>query len=76
MNEQLNALARGYAEAGEQAKEHGPAVAYGWLAARVVRRREFRPERPRLRRAPGSSAGRSPVPSCRRAWRSHRRRWR
>lgn len=35
MNEQLNALARGYAEAGEQAKEHGPAVAYGWLAARV-----------------------------------------
>ena len=35
MSEQLDALARGYAEASEQAKEHGPAVAYGWLAARV-----------------------------------------
>ena len=35
MSEQLDALARGYAEAREQAKEHGPAVAYGWLAARV-----------------------------------------
>ena len=35
MNEQLDALARGYAEAREQAKEHGPATAYGWLAARV-----------------------------------------
>ena len=35
MSEQLDALAQGYAEAREQAKEHGPATAYGWLAARV-----------------------------------------
>ena len=33
--EQLDPLARGYAEAREQATDHGPAVAYGWLAARV-----------------------------------------
>lgn len=35
MSEQLDALARGYVEAREQAEQHGPAVGYGWLAARV-----------------------------------------